>query len=193
VTIEKDIWFYIWGNSTFSSKKVYCHLISFSQAAPIFKWIWKSSCQPKHKVFFWLLIQDRLSTRNILKRRKMFLPSYDCVLCSSSVEETVDHLFLECDFAGACWGLIGQTVISSPNSFQRFQTFRTQIGKKFFMEIIVIMCWSIWSARNDAVFRGVQPSCLRSLEFFKSTFRQFLWRARKFYFPAFELRLEHLV
>jgi len=38
---------------------------------PVFRWIWKSSCQHKHKVFFWLLAQDRLSTRNILRRKNM--------------------------------------------------------------------------------------------------------------------------
>jgi hypothetical protein len=77
---EVDTWFYIWGNSIFTSKRAYCQLLGTSWAAPIFKWIWKSSCQPKHKVFFWLLVQDRLSTRNILKRRNMQLPSFNCVL-----------------------------------------------------------------------------------------------------------------
>jgi hypothetical protein len=97
-----DSWFYIWGCFTFTSKKAYQHLLGASWAAPIFKWIWRSSCQPKHKVFFWLLIQDRLSSRNILRRRQMFLPSYDCVLCPLSTEETVDHLFLECNLAREC-------------------------------------------------------------------------------------------
>jgi len=74
---DHDSWTYIWGNSFFSSKSVYHHLIiGHPKVDQIFKWIWKSSCQPKHKVFFWLLDQDRLSTRNLLKRKNMYLPSY---------------------------------------------------------------------------------------------------------------------
>jgi hypothetical protein len=75
-------------------QKAYKHLKGSSGAHPIFKWIWKSSCQHKHKVFFWLLIQDRLNTCNILKRKHFHLPSFDCPLCESSQEETRGHLFL---------------------------------------------------------------------------------------------------
>ena len=89
-----DTWMYIWGSSIFTSTKAYCQLRGRSWSHPIYKWIWKSSCQHKHKVFFWLLTNDRLSTRNILRRKHMHLPSYSCMLCSSNSEETVQHLFL---------------------------------------------------------------------------------------------------
>jgi hypothetical protein len=36
--------------------------------------LWKTSVQKRHKVFFWLLLKDRLSTRNILWRRKSYRP-----------------------------------------------------------------------------------------------------------------------
>jgi hypothetical protein len=98
-----DSWHYIWGNSSFSSKKAYKQLLGSCQVSPVFKWIWKCSCQSKHKVFFWLLAQDRLSSRNIPRRKNMHLPSYYCVLCDLDIEESVDHRFLECDFARTCW------------------------------------------------------------------------------------------
>lgn len=79
-TEEEDTWSYIWGSADFSSKRAYKQLSRSSQAHPTFRWLWKSSCQHNHKVFFWLLIQDRLSTRNILKRKHMSLQSYNCVL-----------------------------------------------------------------------------------------------------------------
>lgn len=190
---DSDSWTYIWGTSFFSSKRAYRQLIGYAQPSPVFRWIWKSSCQPKHKVFFWLLVQDRLSTRNILGRRNMHLPSYNCVLCSLSCEETVDHLFLECDFAKACWGLLGLTVISSPSPIQRFQCFRSQIGEAFFMEIIILMCWSIWAVRNDVIFKGLEVSALRCLFIFKNLFKLLLWRAKQAYFPAINLWLEQVM
>jgi hypothetical protein len=45
------------------------------------------SCQQKHKVFLWLLRQDRLNTRGLLKRKNMLLESYTCELCLLQREE----------------------------------------------------------------------------------------------------------
>lgn len=154
---------------------------------------WKSSCQHKHKVFFWLLVQDRLSTLNILKRKNQQIASFNCVLCSLNTEETVDHLFFECDLAKTCWGLIGLTVNSSPDPIQRFESFRLQINTSSFMEIIIIMCWSLWTVRNDVIFRGIPASSMRRFEIFKSIFGQLLWRAKRKYFPAIESWLEQVV
>lgn len=134
-----DTWNYIWGSSTFTSKKAYCQLWGRSQSHPIFKWIWKSSCQHNHKVFFWLLVHDRLSTRNILRRMHMHLPSYFCMLCSQSHEETVQHLFLDCDMAKACWATLGLTIDTSLEPLQIFESLRLQLNVSFFMEIIIIM------------------------------------------------------
>ena len=188
-----DVWRYIWGDSTFSPKQAYNQLMGTNEVHPIFSWIWKSSCQPKHKVFFWLVLLDRVSTRNLLRRKQMFLPSYNCALCNDDMEEYVDHLFLDCRIARDCWALIGLSVTSSPDMVQKFENLRNQIGKRFFMEIIIIMCWSIWTIRNDAVFREIPACSLWCLEIFRSTFKQLLWRAKKKYFPAIELWLEQAV
>jgi hypothetical protein len=179
----KDVWLYIWGSSIFTSKRAYRHLIGTCSAHPIFKWIRKSSNQHKHKVLFWLLSRDRLSTCNILKRKHFHLPSYDCVLCSVNTEETLVHLFLECDLAIACWSLIRVTVSNYNDPIQFFEDFRRQLGVPFFMEIIIIMGWSIWTLRNDVIFKGIPASSLRGMEIFKFNFRQLLWRAKKKYFP----------
>ena len=36
----------------------------------------------------------------------MQIDSYDCVHCVNSVEETLEHLFLDCPFALASWDMI---------------------------------------------------------------------------------------
>uniref|UniRef100_A0A0A8YND0 Uncharacterized protein n=1 Tax=Arundo donax TaxID=35708 RepID=A0A0A8YND0_ARUDO len=43
---------YIWGSGTYSTKHVYNLLIGRMEAPLPFKWLWKSCCQGKHKVFF---------------------------------------------------------------------------------------------------------------------------------------------
>lgn len=106
-------------------------LASSRQVHPVFSWIWKSSCQHKHKVFFWLLIQDRLGTRNILRRKHMHLQSYLCVLCNENVEETVEHLFLHCAFASSCWNLIGLAVQQNHEPLQVLECFRLSSASRF--------------------------------------------------------------
>ena len=81
-TNEKDLWTYIWGSPFFSSSKAYKQLTGHRITHNAFLWLWRSSCQNKHKVFFWLLLKDRLSTRELLKRKNMELPNYTCLLPS---------------------------------------------------------------------------------------------------------------
>jgi hypothetical protein len=47
--IKYDEWFYIWGFDCFSSHRAYIHLQSSHPASPLFKWMWKSKVQNKHK------------------------------------------------------------------------------------------------------------------------------------------------
>jgi hypothetical protein len=160
---ERDTWHYSWGSSS-SSRNVYKSLVGQSNAHEAFKWLWKSKCQPKHKVFFWLLLKDRLNTRNILKRKNMQLDSFDCVICNSLLEETARHLFLDCSFALACWDKIGIEVPLQSTIPEVISQFWRQLNSPFAMEAIILMSWAIWVSRNELIFNGVQPtpaSCCR--------------------------------
>lgn len=101
-----DKWCYSWGSSTFRSKKVYKLLIGHTPCSPLFTWLWASNNLGKHKFFFWLLLRDRLNTRNLLRRKNMILDDYNCVLCNPGCEETSFHLFFECTFSQDCWSSI---------------------------------------------------------------------------------------
>jgi hypothetical protein len=62
---EKDLWTFIWGLQRFSSHDYY--LFQFHNVHPERStvWIWETKCVPKIKFFGWLLLVDRLSTRNL--------------------------------------------------------------------------------------------------------------------------------
>jgi len=79
------------------------------------------------------------------------------------------------------------------NPYQNFEDFRMQLNVPFFMEIIIVMSWSIWAIRNDVILRGIPASSLRCSQIFKHTFSLLLWRAKKKYFPSIELWLEQVV
>jgi len=160
---DVDWWSYIWGSPFFSSRKAYKSLIGHAHIHQSFHW----TCQNKHKVFSWLLLKDKLSTRNILRRKSMFLPSYNCVLCANNTEKTLEHLFLHCHFAEACWGLISLQVPNQADIFLAIESFKSQLHTPLFMNFIILLCWSIWISRNDLIFQGLHPSinsCRRIFE-----------------------------
>ena len=78
---EPNKWVFTWGFNMFSSRRVYKHLVGHGQIHPVYRWLWKSACQNKRKIFFWLLLKDRLSRREIHRRKNMHLQNYTCVLC----------------------------------------------------------------------------------------------------------------
>ena len=161
-----DSWTYIWGSSHFSSSKAYKILTGHSQIDPIFKWLWKTSCQSKHKVFFWLVLKDRLSTRSILRRRRMHLDDYYCVLCQQPSEETIMHLLFYCPFSKDCWGLFNfqyADQLTIPEIFREWQILH---NASFSLDIFILVCWAIWVMRNDIIFRNKNPTvadCKRTI------------------------------
>jgi hypothetical protein len=182
---NKDIWKFIWG-SRFKSSKAYKELMGHSQVHEAYKWLWGCFCQPKHKVFFWLLIKDRLSTRNILKRKSMALDSYNCVLCTENVEETIEHLFLHCSFATQCWSLLNLDIPSNSTFPDIVIHFKSSLQSQFFMVVIILMCWTIWSARNDLIFKGIPANQGTSKSLFCKELLLLLHRAKPSVSAVFE-------
>lgn len=169
LSLDNDKWMYSWGSSNFTAKKVYKRLAGHQGTHPAFSWIWKSKCQPKHKVFFWLLISDRLSTRNILRRRQMDLDSYCCVICNGIIEETTDHLFADCHFTRMCfWEVINAEIPLGGGYPDLVLQLKNQLNSQFFMETVILMCWAIWKVRNNLIFNGEAISFMAVKQFFVS-------------------------
>ena len=133
-------------------------MIGFKQVPPYFNWIWKSSCQPKHKMFFWMLLHDRLNTRNLLRRKTFVLQEYNCAVRDFQQEETLHHLFWGCSFAMICWDFIYPTRTPNLLVFEAFEDIKDKLRLPFFMEIIIIGSWAIWISRNNKIFEHIQPS-----------------------------------
>jgi len=99
-----DCWSFIWGYQKYTSNKYYQYQFSSLQPHRSIIWIWKTKCIPKIKFFAWLLLNDRLNTRDMLRRKNKFLEEgYNCVLCPNSMEETIEHLFFDCPSATSRW------------------------------------------------------------------------------------------
>jgi hypothetical protein len=149
-------------------------------------WHWRSSCQMKHKVFFWLFLKDRLNTRGLLRRKNMELESYTCDLCIWQYEEIIQHMFHHCNFAKACWAAIGINMPISNNRKIMISMLKRRIDQPFVMEVLVLMTWAMWSSRNDWIFNNKDSTVEACKMKFISKFKLLL-RAKKKYFQWLDL------
>ena len=65
----KDVWICTWGAQLFKTTDYYKFFFREVNAHAAFGWLWKAKSVPKIKVFGWLLLMDRLNTRDMMQRR----------------------------------------------------------------------------------------------------------------------------
>ena len=86
----------------YSSIKMYHHMMGPSIVHSMFNYIWKTSRRLRHKIFLWLLLHDRVNTRDLPNRKSIHLENYNCALCVDNTKETLLDLFSNCPFGLLC-------------------------------------------------------------------------------------------
>jgi len=90
------------------------------------------------------------------------------------IEEPLEDLFLHSSFASQyCWSSLNLgsdlNILSWPMAnFGNLESKST--STILHMEMIILMCWSIWVSRNPLIFCSRAPSIESSVEFFKHNF-----------------------
>jgi hypothetical protein len=195
---DKDNWIVTDNGSGYKVSSAYRSLTKYDPVIPAIKWLWKSCCQDKHRVFFWLLIHNRLNTRALLQRKNFYMTDYTCIMCNQAVTETRDHLFFTCPFAQHCWQymcpLWNLAQVAMPNDIQNYiQSIKAHIRQPFFMEIIILICWSIWTTRNDAIFKGLTPSLYRARRKLKDELSLLIHKAKRKSYAGLQVWVENFV
>lgn len=90
-------------------------------------------------------------------------------------------------------GILSNCRLISCLGLFRTQNLKDQIGKPFFMEIIILMCWVIWICRNNLIFNNSVPTVQSCKAIFKLEFSSMLWHAKRKYFPQIEEWIQNLV
>jgi hypothetical protein len=121
-------------------------------------------------VFFWLLLNDRLNTRNLLRCKRFNVPNVECVLCSHGVEETMKHLFFDSEFAQLCWTSLHIIWDLSLPVAELIENGKRLFQFDCYMEVVVLAAWCIWIHRNDLIFNGVHISFARWKKEFRDLF-----------------------
>jgi hypothetical protein len=127
-----------------------------------YKELWTWQVPLKIKLFIWLMLEQRILTwENLVKRG--FLGPSRCVLCGKD-EETVLHLFVECNFTKDIWTLVlkdlklknywvGGQIVECLKNWNRKEV--------IWKEIPCYICWEVWKQRNLVIFEDHPPSLVR--------------------------------
>jgi hypothetical protein len=165
---QNDTRTFVWGNS-YTSAKYYNFIFSSLPIDEAINLIWKSKCLPKLKVFAWLLMMDRLNTKDLMIRKNWILEDGpQCVLCDSHSIETREHMFFHCSFATDCWVRAGIHWDCSLDISSRILQAKSVFSKPCFFEIFTCAAWNIWKERNGFIFNQQGPSLSRWGVRFKS-------------------------
>jgi hypothetical protein len=125
------------------------------------------------------MLNDRLNTRNMLRRNKFLKEGYNCVLCQDQVEETIEHLFFDCPTTTSRWFALGLTWEEGGNVHEKLINARGTFPYPFFMEIFMIGAWCIWNERNALIFDGKLPSLGTWKAFFKKEVYEHLYKIKQ--------------
>ncbi|XP_038998866.1 uncharacterized protein LOC120124224 [Hibiscus syriacus] len=150
-SLINDKW--IWDNIRDCKAKVNWHRL-----------IWFPAHIPKFSLVSWMVILDRLPTKDRLVRFGLDIDNV-CGLCGSGIESR-DHLFAECPFAKEVWGivLIAYDIRYDLNSWgDIFNWLIVKLKGKSIKVRIMKLAWTgllyfVWEERNHRLFRGLTRS-----------------------------------
>ena len=120
-----------------------------------YKFLWKSKLPHKIKVFFWLVVRNKILTKDNLKKR-CWIGSLNCCFCG--VDESIDHLFFQCPIAQYMWRVI-QVALNLrmiPKNIKNLYDNWLCKPKDKMAHLVLFGCgalfWAIWRTRNDWCF-----------------------------------------
>lgn len=182
-----DNWQISAGATKFQVSTLYDILIGDQEVLPAIKWTWDTCCQLKHKIFFWPLVNNRLNTRAMLHRKNFFIQDYSCVMCGANGFETRDHFFFTCTFAQVCWSYLSPSWSPSHQGLQEdISKIKRLLAVPFSMELIILAAWSIWTTRNDYIFKGIAQNLYQCRKKFKEELKWIIFRVKRKKYHAFE-------
>ena len=144
--------------------------------------IWHPQVLLKVSILAWHLLRDRLPTKiNLLNRGIITVVDISCVT-GCGHDESVDHLFLHCNFFGVIWYQVrlwlGFSGVDQHNLGDHFLHFTYYLGgrktRRSFLQLICLPCvWLIWKERDNRIFNNIITPIEELVE--KVKFHSYWW------------------
>ena len=124
------------------------------------------------------MLYDKINTCDLLTRKSMQLDSTTCVLCNAEDMEDMTHLLFTCPLSQGFWWTIGFEWNSDLDIHNMVMDANHRYKIRYFMEIVILGCWSIWNQRNGMIFDGIPCSINECKYDFIRSFRITMMRAK---------------
>jgi len=144
--------------------------------------IWHPQVPLKVSILAWRLLRDRLPAKfNLLNRGIITVADISCVTGCGHVE-SVDHLFLHCNFFGAIWCQVrlwlGFSGVDHDIIGDHFLHFTYYLGgmktRRSFLKLFWLFCvWLFWKERNNIIFNNITTPIEELVE--KVKFHSYWW------------------
>lgn len=163
VARQDELIWWLSKNGVFSVKSAYFDALRMhsgwdgvGEVEEVWRKVWGLTLPPKLALFLWKVLHTIVPTKVVLFRRGMAGDSV-CPVCGQG-EETVEHLFFECDFARHLWrasSLGLNFAVGQPVPFKEWLLgwVRGAPNRSIMAEGISVL-WAIWRALNRLVFDG---------------------------------------
>jgi hypothetical protein len=156
-----DKWDINLNSGGFRPSKVYIHAFKHLEIHQPSCWIWRSKCNSKHKLFAWLILHDRINTKDMMLRRHWHVTdNHSCILCRINFLEDWRHLFFNCVFNTRIWNYL-QIPWNPGNTMESILLAKRSFIGPCFSEIVILACWCIWKQRNGWIFKSIRPTFRR--------------------------------
>jgi len=139
------------------------------------KFIWSRTTPPRVQFFGWLLVHDRVQSKENLHKKKI-VDDAVCDLCGHDAKTTT-HLLFKCPMASSFWRALGIQIppgftVSSLHTLQA----PPHVPAAHFETLVLLCCWQLWKRWNGIVFRQEHVTLHQLLAGCKAEAR--LWVAR---------------
>jgi hypothetical protein len=134
-----------------NSSIVYQAVVTNGQGCEYYKFIWENRAPPKVKFFGWLLVQNKIQTKeNLLK--KYCVEDDVCELCLSALQSLV-LLISGCPFVVG----LARLGMSLTEDVSHLWCVRSQshLPVAYFNAFLHLCCWRLWKQRHDVVFHSL--------------------------------------
>ncbi|CAN1767631.1 Putative ribonuclease H protein At1g65750 [Linum perenne] len=153
---DEDTW--VWGcenNGKFSIRSAYdiitCPVNPRPDTAWDLVWRWSGPCRIQH--FLWLVAHEKILT-NLERSRRHLSDSVNFPRCSTTAEFVL-HVVRDCSFASQVWDLMELSRSEAIRNEQNVDSWLKEVLKHPRSLDIGILCWYLWKARNELIFKQV--------------------------------------
>lgn len=152
----------------YSARSIYRVMIRVGMIKPLHEYTWKLAIPPTVRIFIYLLLKQKILTKDVMQRRNMGSDS-GCEMCQNCPSKSALYLLFLCPTAVEAWyemsAKMGYKLMVPNSSIRQIWTEsrdqakrRNKTCKREWEYYFACIYWHLWKRRNEKIFTGKMTS-----------------------------------